>query len=47
MIAARKQGPPYRTVVFDCDSTLSAIEGIEALASARRDEIRALTERGI
>ena len=24
--------PPYRTVVFDCDSTLSAMEGIESLA---------------
>ena len=24
--------PPYGTVVFDCDSTLSAIEGIEELA---------------
>lgn len=25
--------PPFRHVVFDCDSTLSAIEGIDALAS--------------
>lgn len=47
MIAARKQGPPYGTVVFDCDSTLSAIEGIEALAGDRSDEIRALTDRAM
>ena len=26
--------PPYGTIVFDCDSTLSAMEGIEVLASA-------------
>jgi phosphoserine phosphatase len=26
------QPPPYGTVVFDCDSTLSAMEGIEELA---------------
>lgn len=25
--------PPYRHVIFDCDSTLSAIEGIDALAA--------------
>ena len=24
--------PPYGTIVFDCDSTLSTIEGIEFLA---------------
>ncbi|MCC6406642.1 MAG: HAD-IB family phosphatase [Planctomycetes bacterium] len=36
--------PPYRTVVFDCDSTLSAIEGIDELAGERRAEIAALTE---
>jgi phosphoserine phosphatase len=28
----RDQPPPYGTVAFDCDSTLSAIEGIEELA---------------
>lgn len=27
--------PPYRTVVFDCDSTLCSIEGVEELASGR------------
>jgi phosphoserine phosphatase len=30
-------------VVFDCDSTLSAIEGIDELAAGRRDEVEALT----
>jgi phosphoserine phosphatase len=34
----------FRTVVFDCDSTLTAVEGIEELAHARRAEIAALTE---
>lgn len=28
--------PPYGTVVFDCDSTLSAMEGIEELAGGER-----------
>lgn len=31
-------------VVFDCDSTLSAIEGIDELGSGRRAEIEALTD---
>jgi phosphoserine phosphatase len=35
--------PPYGTVVFDCDSTLSAIEGIEELASDCREEVERLT----
>lgn len=30
-------------VVFDCDSTLSAIEGIDELAGTRRGEVEALT----
>lgn len=34
----------YRTVVFDCDSTLSALEGIDTLAGAVRDQVRALTD---
>jgi phosphoserine phosphatase len=33
----------YRTVIFDCDSTLSALEGIEELASEHRAEVEALT----
>ncbi len=36
--------PRFRTVVFDCDSTLSAIEGIDELAIGRREAIAALTE---
>ena len=39
MIAGR-----FGTVVFDCDSTLSSIEGIDELASGRRAEIAALTD---
>lgn len=36
--------PPYRTVVFDCDSTLSTIEGIDELAGAtHRDALAELT----
>ena len=34
----------YRTVIFDCDSTLSALEGIEELAADHRDEVAALTD---
>jgi phosphoserine phosphatase len=34
----------FGSVIFDCDSTLSAIEGIEALAHAHREEIARLTE---
>jgi phosphoserine phosphatase len=36
--------PRFRTVVFDCDSTLSAIEGIDELAAGQREAIAALTE---
>jgi phosphoserine phosphatase len=32
-----------KAVVFDCDSTLSAIEGIDELAAAVRPEVEALT----
>jgi phosphoserine phosphatase len=34
----------YGSVIFDCDSTLSAIEGIEELAHVHRTEIAQLTE---
>ena len=34
----------YGSVIFDCDSTLSAIEGIDELAHAHREEITRLTE---
>jgi len=39
--------PPYRTLVFDCDSTLSRIEGIDELGAAQRDAIAALTEQAM
>ena len=35
---------PFETVIFDCDSTLSTIEGIEELATHHRAEIASLTE---
>lgn len=34
----------YRSVIFDCDSTLSALEGIEELAAGHRAEVTALTD---
>lgn len=34
----------FRCVIFDCDSTLCAIEGIEVLGAAHHDEIARLTE---
>lgn len=37
----------YRSVVFDCDSTLSALEGIEQLASGHRAEVEELTARAM
>lgn len=39
--------PPYDVVVFDCDSTLSRIEGIEDLAREHEAEVRALTDRAM
>jgi len=36
--------PHFRTVIFDCDSTLSAIEGIDELAAGHRAAITALTD---
>lgn len=39
--------PPYGTIVFDCDSTLSRIEGIEELARDCRREVEALTARAM
>jgi len=37
---------PYEIIFFDCDSTLSTIEGIEELARAKRlfDEVKRLTD---
>jgi phosphoserine phosphatase len=37
-------GSGYAAVVFDCDSTLAAIEGIDELAGEHAAEIRALTD---
>ena len=37
----------FKTVVFDCDSTLSTIEGIEELAREHRAEVEALTEEAM
>ncbi|MDQ3696445.1 MAG: HAD-IB family phosphatase [Gemmatimonadota bacterium] len=34
----------YGTVVFDCDSTLSGLEGIEELAIGHREEVARLTD---
>ncbi len=34
----------YGTVIFDCDSTLSALEGVEALAVGNRREVETLTD---
>jgi phosphoserine phosphatase len=39
--------PPYRALVFDCDSTLSAIEGIDELAREHKREIAELTDRAM
>jgi phosphoserine phosphatase len=37
----------FRTVIFDCDSTLSAVEGIDLLAREHREEIARLTEQAM
>lgn len=39
--------PGFASVVFDCDSTLAAIEGIDELAGPRIAEVRAMTERAM
>ena len=41
--------PPYDAVVFDCDSTLSAIEGVDELAqsAAERAQVERLTARAM
>jgi phosphoserine phosphatase len=36
-------GDGFATVVFDCDSTLAAIEGIDELAGPYAEQVRALT----
>ena len=47
MTAIPDNPPPYNTVVFDCDSTLSRIEGIDELARDCKSEVQALTERAM
>lgn len=42
-MADARHGDGFRSIVFDCDSTLAAIEGIEELATGHADEVRALT----
>jgi phosphoserine phosphatase len=37
----------FATVVFDCDSTLSAVEGIDELSGEHRAEIEALTDQAM
>lgn len=39
--------PPYRTVIFDCDSTLASIEGIEELAEGHGPELARLTAQAM
>ena len=38
--------PPYDHIFFDCDSTLSTIEGIDILAEnvGKKDEVEELTK---
>jgi phosphoserine phosphatase len=42
-----KPGLRYNTVVFDCDSTLCAIEGIEELATSHHAQIEELTDQAM
>ena len=37
----------FQTVIFDCDSTLTAIEGIDELARGHRAEIERLTHQAM
>lgn len=36
--------PAFSSVIFDCDNTLSAIEGIEEISAGHRDAITRMTE---
>jgi phosphoserine phosphatase len=38
-----KRQPAFGTVIFDCDSTLSRVEGIEELSAGHRVEVEAMT----
>ena len=43
----RDQEPPFETIVFDCDSTLSSVEGIDELAGEHQEAVRELTRRAM
>jgi phosphoserine phosphatase len=47
--SARADWAPFELIIFDCDSTLSTIEGIDELArwQGRSDEVAALTSRAM
>jgi phosphoserine phosphatase len=47
MIRCPDVPPPYAAVIFDCDSTLSRIEGIDELAALHAVDVRALTQRAM
>lgn len=40
MTERQSSPPPYGAVIFDCDSTLASIEGIEALALDASEQVR-------
>lgn len=46
MTTGTTRWPPYRHVFFDCDSTLTTVEGIDVLAeqAGRGEQVKALTE---
>jgi len=41
------QEPPFETIVFDCDSTLSSVEGIDELAGEHEEAVKELTRRAM
>lgn len=43
----RDQEPPFETIVFDCDSTLSSVEGIDELAGEHEEAVSELTRRAM
>lgn len=43
-VTSRNPRPPYERVVFDCDSTLTRIEGIDHLARLRPDALAAVED---
>jgi phosphoserine phosphatase len=47
MTLVRDTPPPYSAVIFDCDSTLSAIEGIDELARLHAIDVSDLTRRAM